>query len=380
MRSPSIFFLVTMLVLSLRVSLADDATVKDEVGRFYGPFGLNSDGQAHFDALCHGFLTQVPTGDQADVLADMTNQALTASPKNYSVVVDVILFLQNLGKDIVWTQHLSDTMWSLGRSADLNIIRLDALRLLATRNDPTSRQIVVAALNDPDGGVRYLAVNLVNGWNDALPTFQKFVQDHQTDPAYAQSMEGVTYALHGLRHDRSVKDYVSHFYGIFNAPQGDVPDLFYPFGRDVPLPVQSEVLDQMLDRAISEKPNKDYVAIANVLDYRGALGPKIPSSDRFETDLKKLSLDSNPYAREAVILFMGTVKGEKYTSPIISALNDSNAEVRSRAITTIWQREDAKMVFNNYVLKHQGNPAYELSVENVKSALAAMNASGQNGK
>ena len=54
MRSRSIFFLVTMLVLSLRVSLADDAMVKDEVGEFYGPFGLNSDGQAHFDALCHG--------------------------------------------------------------------------------------------------------------------------------------------------------------------------------------------------------------------------------------------------------------------------------------------------------------------------------------
>jgi HEAT repeat protein len=107
---------------------------------------------------------------------------------------------------------------------------------------------------------------------------------------------------------------------------------------------------------------------------------KIASSDRFETDLKKLSVDSNPYVRERVVEFMGTVKGDKYIDPIISALNDSNVEVRSRAITTIWQRKDAKMVFNNYVLKHQDDPAYDLSVKNVKSALTAMNASGQNGK
>ncbi len=348
-------------------SIADDSTVQGEVGQFYGAFGLNSDGETHFNGVCNAFLGRVPAEDQAEVLSSMVHRALTATPMDRSVIADVILFLQNLGRNIVWNQDLSDVIWNLGRHED-QYIRIDAIGLLVLRSDSISRQIIISALNDPVEGVRYRALVGMTAWSDAIPVFQKFILDHQSDPAYGRSIEPVTYVLHGLQNKRTTQDYVNHFYGIFNAPQDDVPMMMYPFGRDVPLSAQSEVLDRILDRALSAKPNEGFVAIENVLDYRNALASKIPFSDHFEIDIQILATDSNYLVRSDLIYFLSLAKRSKDIGLILSALSDPKAEVRSSAISAIYRRDDARSIFKNYIETHGNDPAYKVPVQSVRNA------------
>jgi len=377
MKIHSLLFLVPLLTLSVRAAQADDPTVKDEVKNFYGLFESNSDDQTHFDAVCHSFLTQVPQEEQADVLADMLNHALASTPLNRDEICNVILFLQNLGKGIVWNQHLSDTLWSLSRTQD-QYIRDDVIRLLGTQNDPTSKQLVIEALNDPM--LRYHALSAVTGWNDAIPALQSFIQNHQFEPAFASSIRDATYALHGLQNNRSLQDYVDHFYGIFNTPPSDVPTMQYPFGRDVPIQMQSEVLDQILDRALSAKPNKAYVAVGNVLQYRTVEGSKMPISPQFENALQTLAHDSYDLARRDTITFLGYLNRSQDFDLILSALNDPSDEVRGAAVKAIWHREDAKTVFKQYISKHQRDHDYKLAVQNVQRALVDLDDDNQNGK
>ncbi len=181
--------------------------------------------------------------------------------------------------------------------------------------------------------------------------------------------------------DTDAKSYADKYYIAFNKWQGDGAGyMFANFNKEVPVSLQADVLDQMLDRACANKPTKDYLAANYVFKYIAGVHPEFTFSQQFDANLYTLAKDSNHLARRDVIDFLGRMKREKDHDLIVAALNDPDDEVREAAIEGLRDRPDTEAVYQKFIHDHQSDPAYAPAIRNAQAVLDASHEAKTNGE
>ena len=175
---------------------ADALSTADYATKYYKAWstsrGRTDDGAAYATAR---FYHEVPASMQADVLNQVFDQAFSATPKNYQAMGVVMMCLTQSGANMVLPARLNTELDALAKDNTNWVARRDVLHVFAKLNRPQDRDLIAAALNDPQDEVRGAAIDAYRVQPDAESTFQKFIQDHQNDPAYRTS---VMYAKSGL--------------------------------------------------------------------------------------------------------------------------------------------------------------------------------------
>jgi hypothetical protein len=162
----------------------------------------------------------------------------------------------------------------------------------------------------------------------------------------------------------TAEDYANKYYKEFNKWHDD--------GTGYIFSLQTDVLDQMLERACAAKPKKDYLEIDCIFEYVKEIQPDLFLSRQFESNIYMLSKDSYHFARRDAIQLLGRLKRDKDHDLIVAALNDSNDEVRAVAIDALRDRPGSDVIYRKYMQDHQSDPAYRISVLYAKSGLEAI--------
>jgi len=154
--------------------------------------------------------------------------------------------------------------------------------------------------------------------------------------------------------DMSAKDYTDEFYKEFSQPPDDgTMSLIVRFHHEVPASLQAEVLDQMLDRAISTTPQKAYFAIGVVCMYLRNHGSDLIVNGALEANLYALAKDSNWITRRDVLQVLSSLKRDKDHDLIVAALSDPKDEVRAAAMNALRDRPDAEATFQKFIQDHR---------------------------
>jgi hypothetical protein len=174
---------------------ADDMNAAEYTNKFYkewsAPRERGDDGAAYTMAR---FYHEVPPALQAQVLDQILDRAASAQPKAYGVMGYVFMCLRNFGTKLTLPSGMDANLQALAKDSNW-MARRDVLQVARALNRTKDHDLIVAALNDPQDEVRGAAIDALRERPDAEATFQKFIQDHQADPAYRTS---VLYAKSGL--------------------------------------------------------------------------------------------------------------------------------------------------------------------------------------
>jgi len=143
------------------------------------------------------------------------------------------------------------------------------------------------------------------------------------------------------------------------------------FPQVVPVSLQSEVLDRMLDKACFAASNKGFWVIIDVLKYMEGM-QNVTVGQRFDEHLSALAKDPNWSIRREVLQFLDGLKRDKDQGLILAALSDQKDQVRGAAIDALRGRPNAEAIFQKYIKDHQSDPAYTTSVLYAKVGLRAI--------
>ena len=176
--------------------------------------------------------------------------------------------------------------------------------------------------------------------------------------------------------DMTADAYANKYYAILNVPRpasSDVSDLdlMDTFFHQVPLALQAEVLDQMLDKACGTGSKNNYRVIYPILVYVGVMS-NLKISERFDAHLHDLA--NNPFwgARRAALDLMIRLNRPKDQVRILAALNDSHDDVREIAVRAVGRQSNAAIILQKYVQDHNSDPGYNRSVLDAKAQLKAL--------
>ncbi len=176
---------------------ANEMNASDYADQFYGEWslpGIPGDDSA-LSRINH-FVKDVPRRLQGEILAQVLDRACSTEPqKAYPVIFEVELTLPHLDSEVKLPTGLDRNLYALTKDPDY-VVRINALDSLKEFRRSRDHDAIVAALSDSNDKVRAAAFAALYGRPDAdAATYQKFIQDHQSDPGYANS---VKYAKEGL--------------------------------------------------------------------------------------------------------------------------------------------------------------------------------------
>lgn len=179
--------------------------------------------------------------------------------------------------------------------------------------------------------------------------------------------------------DMSAKDYADKYYDEFSKPQDDgISYLMGRFHSEVPASMQTEVLDQVLDRAASAEPKKNYRAMDVVFKYLQNFGQDLTLTPQIDSNLYALAKDSNWMTRRDVLQVVRALGRTKDHDLIVAALNDPSEEVRGAALNALRGRPDAEAAYQKFIQDHQSDPNYATSVQYAKGGLEAIHEAQKN--
>lgn len=124
------------------------------------------------------------------------------------------------------------------------------------------------------------------------------------------------------------------------------------FYKDVPRQDRSDVLAQMIERAVAIP--KDSAVIVNTFELVEGLqleGPLVLSK-RLEIDLLKQAHHPDKRVREMLFNFLFRHFKEDYRSLILSGLEDPDEMVRQRALDSVRKWSDARQICQDYTQKN----------------------------
>ena len=174
----------------------------------------------------------------------------------------------------------------------------------------------------------------------------------------------------------TAQDYADKFYADWNHPKilGDDSGASRvgSFNKQVPDSLKGQVLDQLLNRACTAKPEKAWEVIENVESVLSVLGPAIKIPPHLDKNLYSLTKNANYMVRIYALNTLQQLKRSQDHDVIVAALNDSNDEVRAAAFAALYGRSDVDAAtYQKYLQDHQSDPAYAKSVKYAKGGLNA---------
>lgn len=176
-------YLAVVLIVVICCGSANATTNADFVNKYYRIFeSAEQVGPSIF------FFKDVPPSSRAEVLADILDRAVAANPQNLMVIRNVIEILRGFQGPVTWNAHLEKSVLDQAKSPDLTIREL-LIEMLAIARKDQNRDLILSFQNDPDQEIRYAALHDIVRWPDAESIYQKFIQDHQSDPNYAKSVQ-----------------------------------------------------------------------------------------------------------------------------------------------------------------------------------------------
>jgi hypothetical protein len=170
------------LLLTVAVTVAKAQTVDAWVEKYSISFDNDGTGKM----LAAAQFGEVPAKDQAEVLARILDKLTSQKPINSNAITGAcraILMIK-----VPWTDHLKKSIYSLTTSSDY-IARSCGLHLLAIKQKDTAKETILAFQNDPDDRTRASFMDEIKEWPDAEPIYQKYIQAHESDPNYAESVQ-----------------------------------------------------------------------------------------------------------------------------------------------------------------------------------------------
>jgi hypothetical protein len=181
------------LLLTCVVLYADTTQVKDYADKYFTDFNTwQDDGLSYMYAR---FYRDVPTSMQADVLDEILDRACSAQPQRHSLAISQVLgYIEQFRPDFVPSKRFDTDLSALTKDQNYTT-RRDVIEFLGKMNRGQDRDLIVAALSDPQDEVRGAALNALRNRSGSEAIFQKYIQDHQSDPSYHTS---VLYAKSGL--------------------------------------------------------------------------------------------------------------------------------------------------------------------------------------
>ena len=169
---------------------------------------------------------------------------------------------------------------------------------------------------------------------------------------------------------QSADSYADKYYQAFNARLDDGGIyLLASFRHDVPVSLQSEVLEKIMDRAFSAKSAKNYRVIICTLVYLREFGSNLILSKKLDEYLYALAKDENDSIRRDVIEVFAGLKRSKDDTLILNALQDSSDDVRGSAIKALVHKSGTQAIYRKFIQDHQSDPNYNMSIQYAKGAL-----------
>lgn len=182
-------------ILSNSLVLGDPTAINSFVDKYYHP-GFDTDGTGYV-IVSQRFIKEVPLEEQGEVLAQILDRASAAKKPSYRLIGNIIGFVgwrsKSEGK-IIWNEHLKQAVYAQAKSPDSDV-RVQFIHLLFNTQGDKARDMILSFLNDPDEHVRYTVLNGITSWPGSEQIYLKYIQDHQNDQNYAQS---VSYAKANL--------------------------------------------------------------------------------------------------------------------------------------------------------------------------------------
>lgn len=188
-----------ILLVNSTYLFANEASVKDYANKFYQewsmPRGRTDDGAVFMLA---NFNYEVPPSLQSEVINQMFNQACSATPqKNYKVIGYSLKYIESVRPDLVLTDNFKSNLYKLIKDPNW-ITRRDVLHFMGRFKKDEDRDLIIAALNDPQDEVRGAAISALRDRLGSEVIFQKYLQDHQSDPDHTTSAQYAQNALKAI--------------------------------------------------------------------------------------------------------------------------------------------------------------------------------------
>jgi hypothetical protein len=175
----------------------------------------------------------------------------------------------------------------------------------------------------------------------------------------------VNFILLAHASEADINNYAENLYAEIETQEfGDdtVYDVYKKFDTTMPESLQTSIIEKMLERACSRKPQKQYQIIEtliSIMRYKHC----IKVSPTIHLNLLKLAGYGIWVIRVDAIRMLGRLShpAEQDRSIFMKALGDSMDEVRGTAIEAIRSQPDARTIFEKYLNNHKGDPGYRSS-------------------
>jgi hypothetical protein len=136
---------------------------------------------------------KVPESLRSEVADRLFDKACSTEPKE-CVVIERLLIYVRTDKSVAISERFDAHLSKLARDPNW-LIRKDVLKFLSELKRDKDHDLIRAALNDPNDKVREAALGATYGWPDNKAIIQKYIQDHESDPACKESVEGAKNTL-----------------------------------------------------------------------------------------------------------------------------------------------------------------------------------------
>jgi len=184
---PYIYF-ICLIVTSSNL-WADSVNVKNLEDKYYDLFSNTENEGKGF--LIVSFNRDVPANLQEEVLSNILQQACAAKPiKNYRAIYSVLNYLSVYGKEFKLSAQMNSNLNLLAKD-DIYTIRYDVIDVLGRLKSNQNNNVILDALTDKNEKVRGAAIEALQTRSGSAAVYQKFIKDHQDDPAYAASVQQV---------------------------------------------------------------------------------------------------------------------------------------------------------------------------------------------
>lgn len=193
------FFLVSLFTLTILSGLvASDERVKTYVDEYYPLFNAQREGDSSLWPLYNRFHAGVPGAIRAEVLSDMLNKARSEQSKSELVVWHILGYLESTEPNLANDPRVDQGLSILVKDPNPDLRRKIIMFLYSLKRDKNFA-LFVEALNDPVSKVQAAGITAMYGRPGSEVLYQKFIQNHQSDPAYDQSVNHAKEMLEASR-------------------------------------------------------------------------------------------------------------------------------------------------------------------------------------
>jgi hypothetical protein len=164
-----------------------------------------------------------------------------------------------------------------------------------------------------------------------------------------------------------IGDYADKLYAGWTVPSGIDGDGYLPESiRDVPAAMQGEVLANVLDRACSARPEKQYLVIRRVLLCMRQ-GAKIEVPDSMVAQIYGLAkFASDSVVKAYAVYDLAQLNTRVGWDIVVSALNDPSEDVLSSAMEAINRHAEGAAACRRFIADHSGDPSYAKAIASAR--------------